>query len=243
MTDAIRAILTDWLIPDTGSPSAKGIDAITAEIVAATQAPVPDELVKAAARAADLLHDAVRSHVDEGWKYAAGLAVKELRAALSLPRRTEAPAIVPDGLVIAAEMVVALADDDDCSVKDLKAALAITWSTEADIRADGDAFERDRAHQRAWSLKTFGPGRRVNGVLDHIGKELIEIRAAPDDLEEWVDLLLLSFDGAMRMGFTPAEIMQGMRDKQKKNEGRDWPDWRTSDPNKAIEHVRSQGGE
>jgi len=32
----------------------------------------------------------VRSHVDEGWKYAAGLAVKELRAALSLPRRTEA---------------------------------------------------------------------------------------------------------------------------------------------------------
>jgi len=67
MTDAIRAILTDWLIPDTGSPSAKGIDAITAEIVAATQAPVPDELVKAAARAADLLHDAVRSHVAEGW--------------------------------------------------------------------------------------------------------------------------------------------------------------------------------
>jgi hypothetical protein len=51
---------------------------------------VPDELVTAAARATDLLHDAVLSHVDEGWKYAAGSAVKELRAALNLPRRTEA---------------------------------------------------------------------------------------------------------------------------------------------------------
>ena len=51
---------------------------------------VPDELVKAAARATDLLHDAVRSHVDEGWKFAAGSAVKELRAALAIPRRTEA---------------------------------------------------------------------------------------------------------------------------------------------------------
>jgi len=51
---------------------------------------VPDALVRAAARATDLLRDAVRSHVDEGWKFAAGSAVNELRAALTLPRRTEA---------------------------------------------------------------------------------------------------------------------------------------------------------
>jgi hypothetical protein len=27
--------------------------------------------------------------------------------------------------------------------------------------------------------------------------------------------------------------------KQDKNAARDWPDWRTMDPNKAIEHVRT----
>ena len=26
-----------------------------------------------------------------------------------------------------------------------------------------------------------------------------------------------------------------------RNEAREWPDWRTADPNKAVEHVRSEG--
>lgn len=92
--------------------------------------------------------------------------------------------------------------------------------------------------QRAFSIATFGPGARTNGVCDHIAKEIAEIKAAPDDVEEWVDLILLSLDGAWRAGFTPEQIAEAMEAKQSKNENRVWPDWRTADPEKAIEHVK-----
>lgn len=93
--------------------------------------------------------------------------------------------------------------------------------------------------QKCFSLSAFGPGNRVNGVLDHITKELDEVRAKPDDLSEWVDLMLLAFDGAWRQGFSAQQITAGIEAKQTKNEGRTWPDWRTADPDKAIEHDRS----
>ncbi len=50
--------------------------------------------------------------------------------------------------------------------------------------------------QREFSLRTFGPGPRTAGVIDHIRKELREIEADPLDLEEWIDVVLLAFDGA-----------------------------------------------
>ncbi|PZR94193.1 MAG: DUF550 domain-containing protein [Stutzerimonas stutzeri] len=93
--------------------------------------------------------------------------------------------------------------------------------------------------QRRFSESTFGPGARTKGVLDHIRKELAEIEADPSDLAEWVDLILLAFDGAWRAGWEPQQIVDGIDAKQAKNETRDWPDWRTADPDKAIEHVRS----
>lgn len=91
---------------------------------------------------------------------------------------------------------------------------------------------------RAFSLKTFGPGQRTAGVIDHITKELEEIRDAPDSLEEWVDVMILAMDGAWRAGYTPEEIALGLERKQAKNEARQWPDWRTASPDKAIEHKR-----
>lgn len=94
------------------------------------------------------------------------------------------------------------------------------------------------AHQHEFSLATFGPGSRTAGVLDHIEKELIEIRDAPHDIAEWADLLILAFDGAMRNGHSPQDIIDAIKAKQKVNEGRTWPDWRTQDPDKAITHVR-----
>ena len=93
--------------------------------------------------------------------------------------------------------------------------------------------------QRQFSLNAFGPGDRTKGVIDHIRKELVEIEEAPHDLEERVDLILLALDGAWRAGFTPEEIAIGIQAKQLKNEQRTWPDWRTADPDKAIEHDRS----
>jgi len=94
--------------------------------------------------------------------------------------------------------------------------------------------------QRVFSEHTFGPGKRTKMVADHIRKELIEIEAKPSDLTEWVDVILLALDGAWRSGATAAQIVAAIQAKQTKNEGRMWPDWRTADPNKAIEHDRSR---
>jgi hypothetical protein len=93
-------------------------------------------------------------------------------------------------------------------------------------------------HQRLWSGQTFGPGGRTQGVIDHIRKELIEIENEPTDLMEWVDLLILAFDGAWRAGWEPQEIIDAIKYKQSINEQRTWPDWRTAEPDKAIEHIK-----
>lgn len=93
--------------------------------------------------------------------------------------------------------------------------------------------------QREFSGRTFGPGLRTQGVTDHISKELDEIRADPSDIGEWVDVIILAFDGAWRAGGEPQEIIDAIVVKQERNERRQWPDWRTADPDKAIEHVRS----
>lgn len=93
-------------------------------------------------------------------------------------------------------------------------------------------------HQREWSLKTFGPGSRTMGVIDHIRKELAEIEADPQDIREWVDVIILAFDGAWRAGWEPADIIAAIQAKQAKNEARAWPDWRDCSPDRAIEHVR-----
>jgi len=93
--------------------------------------------------------------------------------------------------------------------------------------------------QREFSERTFGHGVRTAGVCDHIRKELAEIEAKPHDLMEWVDVILLAIDGAWRAGYTPVEICEAIGSKQRKNERRKWPDWRTAEPGKAIEHDRS----
>lgn len=94
------------------------------------------------------------------------------------------------------------------------------------------------ARQSEFSARTFGPGTRTAGVLDHIAKELDEIRNAPTDLSEWADVIILAFDGAWRTGAAPQDIIDAIVAKQEKNESRDWPDWRGQDPDKAIEHRR-----
>lgn len=91
--------------------------------------------------------------------------------------------------------------------------------------------------QYDFSMRTFGPGQRTGGNLDHMSKELIEIRDNPDDLEEWIDMILLACDGAMRRGFTPGEIVDMMAYKLAKNKKREWPDWRTQPTDKAITHI------
>lgn len=93
--------------------------------------------------------------------------------------------------------------------------------------------------QAAFSARTFGPGARVEGVTDHIGKELQEVRDSGGALAKWVDVIILGLDGAWRSGASPEQIVAAIEAKQTKNEARRWPDWRTRPAGKAIEHDRT----
>lgn len=106
--------------------------------------------------------------------------------------------------------------------------------------------------QMAFSKATFGSGTRTNGVLDHIAKEVEEVRESNGSADEWVDLVILSLDGLTRqlsfcngsgkrnqMSSEIAEMACKMIvGKQDRNENRDWPDFRTASPDKAIEHIK-----
>lgn len=99
-------------------------------------------------------------------------------------------------------------------------------------------FQKHLERQREWSGRTFGPGDRRQGILDHIRKELVEIEDSGGELAEWIDVVILALDGAWRSGASPAQIIEALVAKQTKNENRQWPDWRSMPSDKAIEHVR-----
>jgi hypothetical protein len=110
-------------------------------------------------------------------------------------------------------------------------------------------LEQHIRRQMAWSRATFGPGERSEGVPDHIRKELAEIAAEPTAdgrAREWVDVVILALDGLWRSMSAdnwhhddiPAGLIDMILAMQSRNETRDWPDWRTADPTKAIEHLR-----
>jgi hypothetical protein len=105
------------------------------------------------------------------------------------------------------------------------------------------SFSIDADHllrQFTFSQHTYGPGPRLEGVLDHIQKEIAEVRAEPADASEWADIVILAFDGALRQGITGQSILDAILLKQIKNENRRWPDWRTADTDRAIEHIREE---
>lgn len=105
----------------------------------------------------------------------------------------------------------------------------------------------------AFSRATYGPGCRTDGVITHIRRELKEIKEADnseDRAKEWVDIIILGFDGLWReLHYTQKtpwhtiarDIVVLWQLKQDKNEQRDWPNWRDNDGTTPIEHIR--GGE
>ena len=88
-----------------------------------------------------------------------------------------------------------------------------------------------------WSQRTFGPGTRLRGVINHIKEELEEVAEKPNDLTEWADIIILALDGASRQGFTGQQIIDAVRFKQSLNVARDWPDWRNFSQDEAIGHI------
>ena len=92
------------------------------------------------------------------------------------------------------------------------------------------------SRQQSFSAKTFGPGKRTKGLIDHITKELQEIEADPTDLTEFVDVILLAFDGFWRHGGKPEDLLPALEAKLEKNMARTWP--KVTSEDHAIEHLK-----
>jgi len=74
------------------------------------------------------------------------------------------------------------------------------------------------------------------GVIEHILKELDELKETPYSLEEWCDVILLAFDGAWRAGYTAEQIIEMLQHKQVVNISRQWT--KPANENVAVEHER-----
>jgi hypothetical protein len=112
---------------------------------------------------------------------------------------------------------------------------------EAAIEVDkNDSLISILERQIDFSLRTFGPPNdNTLGILDHIHKECREVYLMNGrDIFEWIDILILAIEGAWRAGFTPKQIVNCLIGKIKINENRKWPDYRTAEPGRAIEHIK-----
>ena len=86
------------------------------------------------------------------------------------------------------------------------------WRSIGEVLAETEKNQRPDLllmikRQWLWSRDTFGNGRRTGGVIQHIRKELNEIEQKPDDLEEWVDVIILALDGFWRHGGTLPKLL------------------------------------
>lgn len=124
-----------------------------------------------------------------------------------------------------------------CRFCDEHCEMRVACKGSRDSSAEFDFAEHLR-RQRDFSRAAFGPGPRMHGILDHISREIEEVRESGGALGEWIDLVILALDGALRTGADPSAIIEALVSKQVVNEQRDWPDWRTADPEKAIEHTK-----
>ena len=100
--------------------------------------------------------------------------------------------------------------------------------------------------QQTWFLETFGPGNRDDGLIAHIDDEFQEIRDSPGDIEEWIDIVILGFEGALRNAKgndleRVLAVVDCLRMNQEKNIARVWPDWKTADLEKPIMHIQGNG--
>lgn len=91
---------------------------------------------------------------------------------------------------------------------------------------------------RKWNLKTFGPGNRTSGTIDHIKRELIEIEENPFDIYEWFDIIMLSINGAIRHGHSSQDIINAFHKKFEINKNRKWKNFEDVPEGEAITHIK-----
>lgn len=66
-----------------------------------------------------------------------------------------------------------------------------------------------RAHN-AWSARTFGTDRKPMSIIKHLRKELEELQQKPDDILEYVDIIILAADGAFLCQYTPNQVVEAL---------------------------------
>ena len=94
----------------------------------------------------------------------------------------------------------------------------------------------------SWQRETFGTGQSVAGLIKHIRSELVEIEAAPDDVEEAADLFFFVVQLASRFASADGErFAAAVLAKLEKNRQRKWPARGTVDADRPIEHLRKEG--
>lgn len=95
--------------------------------------------------------------------------------------------------------------------------------------------------QKAFSLETFGPGRRLDGCADHIFIKTEELREVLSDLDaahKYASIVLLAIDGLWRLGGGSVRVAELIAAKLAENRASKWPDWRTMPQDKAIRRIK-----
>lgn len=79
------------------------------------------------------------------------------------------------------------------------------------------------------------PVQTIRAVLDWLESSAVDLPETP----VWRDLINAAMTGYYVLDDNSCvEVLTQMFAKQRKNFNRDWPDWRNTEPGKAIEHVK-----
>lgn len=90
---------------------------------------------------------------------------------------------------------------------------------------------------KEWSERTFGTHDRIRGLANHLISEAAEVAVEPNDAEEWVDAIIIAFDGLLNLGLHPSEITALLVAKQSRNFQRSWP--KNVPADRPVEHVKA----
>lgn len=98
-----------------------------------------------------------------------------------------------------------------------------------------NSIERFFQAKTAWSAETFGTDYPTEAIARHIELELVEIRENPSDLLEWIDVVMLGFEGYWRNGGASVNLTPDLWRKLEICKQRSYPAPVGDEP---AEHVR-----
>lgn len=94
--------------------------------------------------------------------------------------------------------------------------------------------------QFEFSQRVFGAGPKTEQILRHISRQSVDTIARGNPTEEWVDIMILAMDGALRSGSTPYEIAGLLEYKMTVNEAREWPKLEDQVMDEPVHHIKKQ---